>query len=239
MIEQLETMGLLLLVGLALFGLLLGIRYALDFVPMSRFRREAVARAAPTVGALCGLFYALFAARTVFAPYPQYIPLVLTLIIVGFIAVSWFALRDFVGGVALKAGRVCQVGDHVEVCGVQGRIVRMGFRVLTIETSEGDEAIIPYSSVAKASLLRTPVLDNVALHVFKVPLPEGMSVIHAKTEIRETALLMHWSSLVREPRIRLVGKELEVTVFSLGADLGLHIERAVREALQKRPVLKH
>lgn len=237
--EELQTSGLelalLLVAGLILFAALQGLRYLLDFVPMSRARRDTLSRATPVVGAVVGLLYVLFAARTVLRNYPDYVPLVMTLIVAGSIVVSWFALRDFIAGVVLKAGRVCKVGDHVQVNGVQGRIAQMGARVLTIETSDGDEAIIPYSSVARSSLLRTPVLDSVALHVFKLTLPEGLSVIEAKSRIRQAALQSHWSSLVREPKITKTAEDaFEVTVFSLDADHGPHVERAVRDGLGKR-----
>ncbi len=223
---------LLLVGGLALVGMLLGARYVLDLAPMTRARREQVSRVGPVVGAFAGLFYLLFAARMVLKEYPEFVPLVLTMIVIGFLAVSWFAVRDFVGGVVLKAGRVCKVGDHVRVGGVEGRIAQMGLRVLTIETGDGDEAIIPYAKVARESLLRTPVLDSVSVHVFELQLPEGLSVIEGRKRAKEAALRSHWSALARDPKVASVSERaLEVTVFSLDADHGAHIERVVRRAV--------
>lgn len=238
--EELQTSGLdlalLLVAGLVLFVALQGARYLLDLVPMSRARRETLARASPAAGAFVGLFYLLFAARTVFKQYPDFVPLVLTLIVVGFIVVAWFAFRDFVAGVVIKAGRVCTVGDFVHVNDVKGRIAQMGLRVLTLETSDGDEAIIPYSSIARESLLRTPVLDSVSLHAFHVKVPDKLETIDAQEVIREAALRSHWSSLVREPKVVSVGdRAFEVTVFALDPGHGPHIERAVRAALDGPP----
>lgn len=226
---------LLLLEGLVVFGGLWAAGYGLELVPMSRGRREQIGRIRPVVFALAALFYALFAARRVFADYPTYLPVVLTLIVVAFIVMAWFALRDVVAGVVLKAGRVCSVGDHVHVNGVHGRVTEMGMRVLTLETAEGDEAIIPYTRLARDSLLRTPVQDTVTVHAFEAHLPDGLSNIEGRTCIREAALRSHWSSLTREPKVSQVGENtFEVTVFSLDAEHGPHVERAIRQALARR-----
>lgn len=241
--EELQTSGfdlaLLLLAGLVLFGLLRLFRYLLDLAPMSRTRRETLVRASPSVGVFVGLLYVLFAARTVFKEYPDFVPIVLTLIVAGFIGVTWFAFRDFVAGVVIKTGRVCSVGDFVQINDVQGRIAQMGLRVLTIETGEGDEAVIPYSSIARESLLRTPVTDSVSLHSFEVARPETMEAVDVQTLIREAALRSHWSSLVREPKVSRIGDDaFEVTVFSLDAEHGAHVERAVRSAVENpKPVV--
>jgi small-conductance mechanosensitive channel len=226
---------LLLLEGLVLFGGLWALGYALELVPMSRGRREQIVRIRPVVGAIAGLFYALFVARRLFADYPTYLPLILTGIVAAFIIMAWFALRDVFAGVVLKAGRVCSVGDHVQINGVEGRVTDMGMRVLTLETTEGDEAIIPYSRLARDSLLRTPVQDTVSVHVFEAHLPDGMSSIEGRTCIREAALRSHWSPLTREPKVARVGEHtFEVTVFSLDAEHGPYVERAVRQALARR-----
>lgn len=225
---------LLLLEGLVLFGGLWAVGYALELVPMNRSRREQLARTRPVVGAVAGLFYALFVARHLFADFPTYLPLILSGIVVAFIVMAWFALRDVIAGVVLKAGRVCSVGDHVQINGVEGRVTDMGMRVLTLETTEGDEAIIPYGRLARDSLLRTPVQDTVTVHVFEAHLPDGMSSIDGRACIREAALRSHWSSLTREPKVARVGEHtFEVTVFSLDADHGPHVERTVRQALAR------
>lgn len=233
MTPELQSSGghiaLLVLGGLLLFGGLIALRWVLELVPMARARRDAIARATPVVGALVGVAYLLWVGKSLFHRHPDYEPFVLTVIVAGVVAASWFAVRDVITGVILKAGRVCQVGDQVRVEGVEGRIKRMGLRVLTIETNRGDEAIIPFSSIARESVLRTPVIDSVALHVFKLPVPPEVSVPDAKAVVREQALRSHWAALSREPEVQLVDDDtFEVTVYALDVDHGPEIEAAVR-----------
>ena len=218
--------GVALLVAMRVVGWVLGL------LPVSRERHEMIARASPVAAALAGLVYLLFAARALFADYPAYVPAVLGLVVAAFVAASWSAIRDFSSGVVLKAGRICKVGDTVRIGQVQGRVERLGLRVLVMETSAGEEAIIPYSQVVRESVLRAPVIDGVALHVFRLPVPPGLPLREAKDRAREAALLNHWASIVREPEIVLTdGDRLEVTVFALHPDHAPDVEAAVRQAL--------
>lgn len=225
---------LLVVLGLAaaVYGLLRAARFAVDVAPMSRPRREALRRAFPLVTAAVGVLYLLFAAGLFFERYPQHFPIAVAVILGVSIAASWFAVRDLVSGIFLKAGRVCRVGDYVRVGDVQGRVERMGHRVLVVETARGEEAIIPYSRVARDSVLRTPVSERGTLHVFELNLPGHPPVAETKRRIRESALRCHWSAIAREPEIAVVDADrFEVTVFALDADRVREVEEAVRRAV--------
>jgi small-conductance mechanosensitive channel len=209
-------------------------RSVIDFLPMGRTRREALDRGTPVLGTGAGLLYALYVARTLLEGHEEYLLGVLMLIVGAFVFASWFAIRDVINGMFLKAGRITSIGDHVRIGDVHGRVEHMGLRTMTVETSSGDEAILPYSTIARDSIMRTPSTENTALHTFAVGLPRGLSVVDAKTRIRHAALQNHWTSLVREPDISFGNDEqLEVSVFALDVDHGPAIETAVRAALAK------
>jgi small-conductance mechanosensitive channel len=185
----------------------------------------------PVLATVIWVAYLLFAARMLFKDSPGQIPFVVAAILGGVAIASWSAIRDALSGVFVKAGRVCRVGDHVSVEGVKGRIVRMGLRAMTVETNEGDEAIIPYGQVSRSAMLRTPVIDAGALHVFRISTPRELSSPEAKKRLREAILRCHWSSLVREPQVVPGGEDVfEVTVFALDPDRGPDIEAEVRRA---------
>jgi small-conductance mechanosensitive channel len=231
-----QGLGLLVLLvgGIVLVGILSLAGYALRLVPMTRSRREWVGRFAPIIAALAGFLYVLFFARQAFRESPESLPFVMALVLSGCGAASWFAIRDYLAGVFLKAGRVLQVGDHVQIGDVKGRVGRLGYRVASLETGQGDEAIVPFSRIARESILRTPVLEGMALHVFRLESPAGVDVAEVRRAIRHGALLCHWSSIVREPEIEsLEGGQVEVTVFSIDRDRVSDVESAVRESLSR------
>ncbi len=218
--------------GAFLWLLLWALRWALNVIPMNKERRALLERASPIIGALVALSYLLFAARSVFRGQPAALPFVLALVVAGFSAAAWPTIRDFLAGVALKAGRVCHAGDHVRIGDVEGKILSLGYRVLVLETTSGDQAILPYSRVAKEAVVRTRSLGGVTPHKFRVGrLPAG-SFAEARAQVIEAALLCHWCAFAREPEVAPVGDGgADVTVFALDPSHGPDIEAAVRSRL--------
>jgi hypothetical protein len=220
---------LVLLLGLAVWGALWLGRFALDVAPISSRRRERLRRAMPVVTGAVVVLALFLATGLLFARYPAHLPYAVA-VIAGVLALaSWFAIRDVVSGVFVKAGRVCRVGDYVRVGDVSGRVERMGHRVLVVETAGGEEAIVPYSRLTRESVLRTPVAERGTLHVFELALQDAPPVAEAKRKIRESALSCHWAAVAREPEIAVIDENrFEVTVFAIDSDRVREVEAHVR-----------
>ncbi len=217
--------------GLALLLVMYGIGKASALLPMKKSRRELWTRAQPVLGLLLVFAYLAFAARLVLRDTSEIQPLAFVALGAGFAAAAWFAVRDFVAGVVLKAAKLCQVGDRIRVDETEGRVEDMGLRALVLETSQGEQAIIPYSRIARSAVMRTPAVEGVAMHVFEISAPLGHGVPEIRRAILEAAMMSHYSSIVREPQIKPLGdRRFEVTVFSLHSDYASDIEAAVRRA---------
>jgi Mechanosensitive ion channel, beta-domain len=224
---------ILLVLGAALWFVAGAAHWAIGVVPMNKERRTALARISPIAGAALALCYLLFAARTLFRREPSALPLVLALVVAGFSAAAWPAIRDFLAGVVLKAGRVCDEGDHVRIGNLEGRVAKMGHRVLVIETRDGDEAILPYSQIAREAVVRTRSLGGVMPHKFRIGGLPSERFAELREQIKREALLCHWSAFARDPEVVPVGGGgVEVTVFSLDDAHGPDIEAAVRRGLE-------
>lgn len=223
-----------LFLAAGLYASMRALRFAIDLVPITGERREALRRAFPLVSAGVTVVYLLFATGFLFDRYPQHFPIAVAVIFAVSIAASWFAVMDLVSGVFIKAGRVCRVGDYVRIGDIHGRVGRMGHRVLVVETARGEEAIIPYSRVSREAVLRTSVAEHGTLHVFKLSLPDRPPVAATKRAIREAALSCHWAAVARDPQIAVVdGERYEVTVFALDPDHVRDVEAAVRRSLSE------
>lgn len=220
------------LLALALYGVLHAVRFGLELAPLSMERRESLRRAFPVVGALAAVLFLLFASGFLFDRYPEHFPIAVMVILGVSLTASWFAIRDLVSGIYLKASRVCRAGDYVRVGEVQGRVQRMGLRVLVVETARGEEAILPYSRMTRDAVLRTPASNRGTLHVFELTLPGDLPVSEAKRRIRESALRCHWSVIAREPQITVIdANRFEITVFGFDSDRVRDIEDEVRRAV--------
>ena len=218
--------------GLGLVALLRFLRAVLDALPMSRARRSLVGRLRPVAAMSLIAIYAVVAARWVLDSADTR-EVIAFLVVVGVAtAASWTPLRDAVDGVFLRAGTSLVVGDRVEIAGVRGRLHRLGTRALILETFDGELAILPYRTVASATIRREPSDERSAFHVFRVAIPEQRSVPELKRAVHEAALLCHWSSTRRPPEVTATDDgHLEITVFPVDANHVTEIERVVRRAV--------
>ena len=207
-------------------------RALLDALPMSRARRTFVARMRPLAGATLIAMYTVIAARWVLASGDPREALAFALVLGVAAAASWNVLRNALEGVYLRVGRTFEVGERIEIAGVQGRVHRLGARALVVETVDGQLAIIPYRTVASATIRREPFDQQSAFHVFRVAIPERRSIPDLKRAVHEAALLCHWSSTRRLPQVTATDDgQLEITVFPVDGNHAPEIERVVRDAL--------
>lgn len=205
-----------------------------DVLPFSDDRRASLSRLRPLVGLLLLLIFSLFAAHTLFERYPDILPLALLLVLVAFFTASRNQLRDFFAGVAIRAENSCQIGDHIRVGEVSGRVIELGPRAITLETTEGDKALLPYSEASRLPLVQTRLKKGGASHTFELELPDSIPFPTASAVIEGAAFSHHWSSIARPPEVhRSSDQRIEVTVYSLTSEHVAEIEAAVRQALGK------
>jgi len=220
-----------LLTSIALLVALSGLRGLIAILPIRKSRREQLRRARPVVETVVVVLYLAIAVPKLFGDDERLAPVVLAVLLLGLIAVSWSAIRDLINGIFIKAGALCQVGDRVEVEDTHGRVKRLGYRVLTLETDAGEEVFIPYGRLSRRSLVRTPRLEGVHRHSFELALPAERDPVRAIHEIKAEALGSHWACVVRSPEVEaLEGGRLRVHVFALGREQGVAIEAAVRRS---------
>ncbi|MCZ7686809.1 MAG: mechanosensitive ion channel family protein [Sandaracinaceae bacterium] len=119
-------LALVVLLGLGVAGALWLARFALDVAPMTARRREQLRRALPLASGAVIVLALLFGAGVLFSRYPAHMPYAVAAIVGGLAFASWFAIRDAVSGIFVKAGRMSRIGDRVRVGEIEGRVVRMG-----------------------------------------------------------------------------------------------------------------
>ena len=223
----------LLLFGLVLLGLMRGLRRLVERVPVSHVTRDAMRRMLPLVEIIVGLLYVLVSVPVILDNDPTTTPIVTAAILLGGVAVLWFAIRDFVHGVLLKASDVCRVGDQIRFGDVQGRLTRLDYRVMAIETPSGDEILVPFGQVSRQSIVRTPAFDGQHRHGFALYAQDATPLPLLRDRLFEAAWTHHWSAVAKAPIIEARDDGgLDVTVFALDPLYTQDIEAAVRAALE-------
>ncbi len=226
-----------LLGGLVVVVFLWATRRALDLIPLGTDRRELLLRVHPVLSvAVLGTF-AFLAVRSLFGRYPDVLPYALLAFVVASLVVAWDAVRDVLAGFGLQASRGVRAGDHVRVGQVTGRVERLGFRAMVVETAEGDRAIIPNRVATREILVHTRGasrgggVDGASSLTFQVSVEGPVVLADLTSVVRRAALGCHWSSIARLPEVRGVDGGLEITVFALEAERAPEVEARVRAAL--------
>lgn len=218
------------------FALVVVLRLAralLDALPMSRARRAFVARIQPLASTTMIAIFAVLATRWVLDADDRREWIAFAIVAGIVIIASWAVLRNALEGVYLRLGRTFEIGDRVDIAGIQGRVHRLGARAVVIETIDGRLAIIPYRTAASATILRDPFAQQSAFHVFRVPIPDRRSITELERAVHEAALLCHWSSTRRLPHVNATHDgQLEITLFPIDINHVTEIERVVRRALE-------
>lgn len=226
--------ALILVIGITVYWALKRLRKFLRDLPMTRKRRAQFTKIRPVAEVVLLTLFVVLAAQLFFRGDTDYSAAFLAFFALGLIALSWFAIRDVLAGLLIKASEVCLPGDFISIDGISGWIRGLGYRTIALDTQDGGQAFIPYHRVSRQSLIRTPAQDGVCRHTFNATVPEGVEMYEARQTIRRCALNSHWSSVVREPSIELDhAGGFSVTVFSLAPNLGILIERSVQGALAR------
>ena len=203
-------------------------------LPVRPARRRAIERWTPIVGSALGVGYLVWAVTRLFRGRDEAALVVLLLLSAVLLASSWLPLRDIVGGVYWRMTRPWRAGDPIEVGGAQGRIARLGYRVVAVETERAELVLIPYTV-----LLREPVaLHGMAAgdlpHEFRLRLPPGVTFETAEVALKRALVLCYGASVLRPPRLRLVdGDGVQVTVFLLSRAFASAVEVRAREELRE------
>lgn len=230
---DLSTLAGVAAVGVVVFLVLRGVHALVRLLPPAR--RRVFQRLVPIVEVIAAIGFLLFAVPRLIGSSGEVTPIALALVVALVFGVSWASLRDVAAGVVFRASAPVEVGDTVRVDTrtgtLAGRVVRVGYRVLELETDEGEEALIPMSAASRASIHRLTRAERV-VHRFQVSIPEHLGAGEARERARSAALLSHWSAIAREPEIREVSAtELDIKVFALAPSRGGEIEADVRRAL--------
>ena len=233
---QVSILGLfVVLLGVVIVLVILrAVAWLVASLPMRRGRRNAFRRAGPVVAGLVGVAYALLAVRAVFHG-TNFVSSLAVLAVIGVVlGLSWFALRDIVAGMFWKAGHVCQLGDVIRVEGVNGRVTRLGMRVLAMETEQGDNIFVPYSRLQHETLIVSREQFGESCHVFEVEFPTDHPGGDIERKVARMATLCHGTSLSRRPRVRQIATDrVEVTVFAIWSEPVPDLEFRIRRALNQ------
>lgn len=112
-----------------------------------------------------GTHYLIIAGALIFGTAAAGLDLTRLAIVVGALSVGiGFGLQNivnnFVSGIILLLERPIQIGDHVQVGQLMGRVTRIGIRASTVRTYEGSEVIVPNGDLISQQVVNNTLSDR-------------------------------------------------------------------------------
>ena len=225
--------GWLVLGAVAMIAMLKVVGRLLGYLWLPEAARAALERGGPLVGVVAVLSYVAFGFLVIFEREEEFAWIILGVTLL-FVAFAWSPMYDLICGVAFKASRVCRIGDHIRVGEVEGRVVRVGARVLVVRTRSGDEAVLYYGKIVRDAFRRTQSLVGAHVHSFVVDAPPPDELAEFRRHVTAATLRCHWSAILHKPRFEPTSDgRLEISVYALHRDYAPLVEAAVRKALEQ------
>jgi small-conductance mechanosensitive channel len=227
------TILIALLAVLALIAGPLLLRRLVAVLPAGR--RNALRRWLPAIQLGFVLIVIVLAAATMFGSTPALIAAGTAVLVVA--GAAWFAVRDVIAGIVLRAEHDLQAGSTVRAGDSAGRVQHVGLRSVEIEATDGQRVRVPYTRLAASPVAVSRAREEGGALRFTVSLQRraggGRDDV---ARIRAAALHAFFASARRDPVIRLVHEDdrsrtYDVTVYAADVAFLQGIEEAVNDHL--------
>jgi len=143
-----------------------------------------------------------------------------TILIFILIGISWPIIRDFISGIIIKLEGSYAINGWIRINNVEGRIKKLRYRSIEIESEKGETVNIPYSMINREIRVKSHPVESIKSHTFEIEVPKSLEFKEYKEKIRTVLLNSHWASLKKEPKIKLLREDngsllLQVTAYTL------------------------
>lgn len=163
--------------------------------------------------------------------------LLLVLLLVLFFLGQYF-MKDYLGGLLIKATGDYQVNDHISVGETSGRITRLGKTQLQIKDTEGNTIYLPYNMLITKVKSLQKVREKVNGYSFEYDLEKQNGYEKDSEALKAYIQQLPWIHPVYEAELEFKSEEekhykLQVTVFSFDKKYYQKIENSVKNTAQK------
>jgi len=210
-------------------------RYSLH-VKTNKLLSDKIHRIQPVIEIFVLIMIILWIIARFYGDEPLYSTILYAALLVILVGSAWFAIRDYVSGIFLRAENVYEIDDTVHINQLEGIVRKLGFRSLEIETEDHRKIRIPYSTITRGTVERFSESERWKADAFTLSLIKTGPANHATRELTLAILNCAWSSVRKPPVVDWVSEregryQFEVTVYALERDffqsLRDHIQREI------------
>lgn len=225
-------------IGIVLQLIFQGIKHLIRRFRINQIYGLKIERLLPLVEGIVLACFLIWSIQFVFQGQKVGVYAVIAVTIMVLLWFSWYAIRDFIAGVLLKYQDAFRIDGEVRIKEIQGRVKKLGYLSLELETFQGDILNIPYSSIFNQVRTKPHREEKVKSHTFYIEFSKTAPAADMLEIIRVNVLNAPWSAVIKGPQIKIVEEKeatyvFEVLVFSLQAQHFQKIKNYLRERMNK------
>ncbi|MDX9941274.1 MAG: mechanosensitive ion channel [Bacteroidales bacterium] len=227
----------IVILGFALFFALQLINRLALLIPGEGSWRSFLLRSLPLLEFVVWLAFAFWSARIVFSglPYRGVVESAMALVLI--VALGWYVLRDFLNGVLLKSESDFKKGQIIKTPLVSGKVARVGYRTVQVETEKGEKVRIPFARLGDAIISSPPEKGQGHSQMLRFSLSQGKDTPGLPEEIKQVLYNLPWIILENEPLVHLVRDardkpQLEVKFSVIKEEHALLVEQKLKAYLE-------
>jgi len=224
----------LLFFAFLLFILFRIITYFIPVVIKKKKYSKLFKRNLPIMEFVIWLLFSIYSFKSLLAKN-QYFAIVIfvVMLVIAIFSVRIF-LKDYISGIIVKADTSIMLGDTITSSGFTGIITKFNYRTLELELQNKSSVKIPFTEILNNVLIREKQSQSISGYLFKVSTSKKQSIETLIKDIKQSIILLPWSSVKQEPVIKVVSEtnntyNLQLTVYAYNKDMYFKIEKHIKD----------
>lgn len=191
-----------IITGFALFAILWLVNKAIQSAIANNRIHQLFQRILPVVEFSLWFLYIIWALNGIFSHWGFYDILMYAVIISIIIGIGWFIAKDFIAGVVLKSELPFQTNQHISLPQTEGKLKKLGYRSLEIETESGQIVKIPYSRLTNEIITCQSNPEGLKFYETTIKLESSRKKEDICDLITEKIMLLPWTIPSKKPTIK-------------------------------------
>lgn len=144
-----------------------------------------------------------------------------TISVIGLFWIGWYAARDYIAGIILRAQDIYETGHQLVVGDIVGKIIKLGYLNIDLQKEDGVILKVPYSKIAGNVHYNKNENKLVSTYKFSLKISSEAVINGAVEKIRKSVLNSPWHAAHISPQINKISErnnitDLEIVVSTFG-----------------------
>jgi len=205
----------LIITGIAVYFLLRLIRFSIPYIAKNRKVRDWANQYFSLIELFVWIVFSLW-----FLPYLMhrnlYAGYSLAFILLAiFTWIAIYGLRNLIAGFIFRSNHGLKVGEHIQIGEFNGSIVKLAYRSIVLDTSNGDLVSLSYSQIVNQPITKISSTDLRHSHTFVLETAKSENIQKLTNDIISSITAHPRSSLTEAPKVDLQNESGDKMQFSI------------------------